>query len=349
MSYEQGRCSLGKDCHCPTGQLHPKYMCALCGEQLHSFVQGCSAVYSDDNKVMCKEGFGCNIQKQQARQVPRNSPEEPAPNQQKVASTQQGAPSRTYLASTSKKRLVKPGGLKRGVKPGTKFEAKKTQEDWYIVCDKYHNFLEEGKGKMTKAAFLKSNLSGDLFTGTLSEQQSFGRMLKSYDKGHLKPTKKKRRRIRKYEEIEKKLIEYLDLHAQAYKQDKCGLSWILLQKKCLQFADLLGYEEFHASPGWISDTLKNHGRTGIIKQLESEVPSNVMDDNKDNDKPETTVPTFLEAEKYIDLLRRYSESVNLRTEERHLLDRFAHSVQAEWLSRPRSSPTLHHFFGPKDA
>jgi hypothetical protein len=50
----------------------------------------------------------------------------------------------------------------------------------------------------------------------------------------------------------------LDIRVKVYKKDICGVSWITLTEKCLQFADLLGYDEheFKASPGWIADALK---------------------------------------------------------------------------------------------
>jgi hypothetical protein len=44
--------------------------------------------------------------------------------------------------------------------------------------------------------------------------------------------------------IENKLIkEYLDLHAHKYAQDKCGVGWIFMEKKCLKFAKGLGLND----------------------------------------------------------------------------------------------------------
>jgi hypothetical protein len=60
--YPEGRCSLGDDCFCPAGELRPKYKCKLCGEQLHNVAQICADVYEDD-AVMCKVNFGCNVPK----------------------------------------------------------------------------------------------------------------------------------------------------------------------------------------------------------------------------------------------------------------------------------------------
>jgi hypothetical protein len=57
-------------CFCPVGQLRPKYKCKLCGEQLHNVQQKCADVYEDDT-VMCKVDFGCNVQKQRAVKILR--------------------------------------------------------------------------------------------------------------------------------------------------------------------------------------------------------------------------------------------------------------------------------------
>ena len=57
-----------------------------------------------------------------------------------------------------------------------------------------------------------------------------------------------RGRSRKYVEIENKLIQYLDLCAHKYAQEKCGVSWIFMEMKCLKFAQGLGINEFKASP-----------------------------------------------------------------------------------------------------
>jgi hypothetical protein len=88
-------------------------------------------------------------------------------------------------------------------------------------------------------------------------------MLKSFDSGKLQPTGRKRCRDRKFQDIEKRVMEYLDLRVKVYKQENCGVSWITLTEKCLQFADLLGYDEneFKASPGWIADALKKYSFT----------------------------------------------------------------------------------------
>ena len=292
---------------------------------------------------MCKVGFGCNIQKQTAHQNPAmlRAPQSPC-------------------QTSPRKRNVPSDGRKRGLKGGTKVEAKKTQLDWYTVCEMYRN-LSRTSDTMSKVAFLRSSLSGDLFTGTRSEQCSFGLMLKSFDSGKLQPSSKKRSRDRKFQDIEKRLIEYLDLRVKVYKKDNCGVSWITITEKCLQFADLLGYEqhEFKASPGWIADALKKYALTEEypfiinaeidegIALFETEASRDTLDVLGHDDQPEAMgvkderpLPTFLEAEAHLKELRRYTKGRNLPLEANRLLDCFAHQLRAQrhrTLSPPRPS------------
>ena len=64
-------------------------------------------------------------------------------------------------------------------------------------------------------------------------------------------------------EIEKKLIQYLDLRAHKYYQDKCGVRWIFMEHKCLNFAEGLGLNDLKSSPCYISATLKRNKKVGI--------------------------------------------------------------------------------------
>jgi hypothetical protein len=365
IDYPKGRCSLGEDCMCPAGELRPKYKCKLCGEQLHNVVQNCAAVYDDDT-VMCKVGFGCNIQKRRARETPdsqspgRSSSLPASPGRRKPQARSVAIGS--IKANTPKKRAVFADGRKRGAKAGKKVQSKKTQQDWFTVCETYRN-LPRTSNSITQVAFLRSELSCDLFTGTLSEQISFSKMLKNFDSGKLQPTGKKRGRDRKFEDIEKRLIEYLELRAKVYKQDNCGVSWITLTEKCLQFADLLGYGEgeFKASPGWLATALKKWACTEdyplvidaefdeAIALLETEASRDTLDIG-DNDEPEAMgveeerpLPTFLEAEAHLEELRRYSKARKLPSEANRLLDRFAHQLRAQ---RHRASSPPRRSIGP---
>ena len=90
--------------------------------------------------------------------------------------------------SKSKEKLsVKPKS-KYFVKAGPKTSGQKkvsgaslviTLVNWYGACETYRNL----EIKMTAIGFSKSNRSSHLFSGTKSQQQSFGRMLKKFDNG----------------------------------------------------------------------------------------------------------------------------------------------------------------------
>ena len=155
---------------------------------------------------------------------------------------------------------------KRGAKLGSRVTTTKTAADWYTACKTYKELTSDGKGKgLTKASFLRSDASGSKFSGTQSEQQSFSKMMQKYENGTLSNLKVKRMRAGKYEDVENKFIEYLGLRAMHYKQDKCGMSWTHMQTKALEYALQLNYtkDEFKASHGWLSNTLKRHGKIGI--------------------------------------------------------------------------------------
>ena len=63
---------------------------------------------------------------------------------------------------------------------------------------------------MKHTDFLRSNFSHPFLTScTLIQRQCFGRMLKKYREGKLKPLKVKRHRSREFIVIEEKLIQYL--------------------------------------------------------------------------------------------------------------------------------------------
>ena len=105
--------------------------------------------------------------------------------------------------------------------------------------------------------------SGNQFTGSQSERVSFGNYLKQYDDGTLRPNDVLSRSLHsKFPEIEARLIAYIDLRAEKCKNDKLGVSWQCLESRALKYAGQLGIpeNEFRASPGWISSTLKRHNQ-----------------------------------------------------------------------------------------
>ena len=61
------------------------------------------------------------------------------------------------------------------------------------------------------------------------------------------------KRIRRghFEDIEKMLVKYIELRAEKYKRDKCGLGWTTITAKSLDYAKQCGYtdDNFKASPG----------------------------------------------------------------------------------------------------
>ena len=112
------------------------------------------------------------------------------------------------------------------------------------------------KVKMGQSEFLRSPLSGNVLTGTRSEQGSFGKKLRSFKSGSLENTKARRIRKRGYKVIENKLVQYLKLREENYKRDKLGTSWLLLREKCMQWArDLELNNDFKCSNGWMQNTL----------------------------------------------------------------------------------------------
>ena len=80
--------------------------------------------------------------------------------------------------------------------------------------------------------------------------------------GTLLPNSNKRKCLGKYVNVEMKLVIYINHCARLYKQDKCGLSWSCLQENACTYAldeESDEYQQFDASPGWISNLLKRHG------------------------------------------------------------------------------------------
>ena len=93
---------------------------------------------------------------------------------------------------------------------------------------------------------------------------------------------RKRIRLSEYIEVEKKMVEYLELRRERFITDKCGLSWLILQDRAAKFADeTLSPEDrecFKISPGWIRNVLNRNnfinvklaGEAGDVNPLEAE-------------------------------------------------------------------------------
>ena len=150
---------------------------------------------------------------------------------------------------------------KKGMPPGTKVVVISI-EAWLEACTLYRSPKHR---HMSQAFFLKSTVSGKTFVGSRSEQQSFSRRLKQFDKGELTISHHLRRRKREFGDVEDRLVSYIELRERKYKVDKCGINWMTLHLKSQKYAQELGYTrgQFKASSGWIEKVLDRSNKTGI--------------------------------------------------------------------------------------
>ena len=147
-------------------------------------------------------------------------------------------------SNTIKKvRTAMEGWKKCGVKPGSNIKADKTHKYWYLACEAYQKLASQYI-KMKRGSFFNSSHCAAWFTVTKSEDQYFWRFIIKFDNGKLEASAVIRSRSNKYVEMEKKLIQYLDLRAHRYAQDTCGVRWIFMENKCLKFAEGLGLNDF---------------------------------------------------------------------------------------------------------
>ena len=76
-----------------------------------------------------------------------------------------------------------------------------------------------------------------------------------------------------YPQVEQSLVKYIELRRSLLSRDKCGLSWISLKSKAVEFAEKLlsdeEYREFRSSDGWLDRTLKRHNLIGVNLHGES--------------------------------------------------------------------------------
>ena len=137
----------------------------------------------------------------------------------------------------------------------------KTVQDWFDAIQIFKSL----DPPMSQAMFLKSSISGDLFSGTQSERQIFSRRLKEFDKGKFKDKNLNVKKLAAvgFPEVESKLVRYLELRERNYQRDKLGVDWNYLKNKAFEFADALGVEDFKASDGWLSNVLKRSNKHGI--------------------------------------------------------------------------------------
>jgi hypothetical protein len=99
-----------------------------------------------------------------------------------------------------------------------------------------------------------------------SSRNSFARYMVTYGKNGLQPRDAKRLCDVKYHEIEKKLVQYVDLRSRLFKIDEKVLSWNIIAAKCEQWAQQAEdpkYKSFKASVGFISKALKRNDIDGL--------------------------------------------------------------------------------------
>ena len=161
----------------------------------------------------------------------------------------------SVIAWPAKKRGPKTGGTKTA----------HSAMVWYKICS-----MKEGTAnykKMSARNFLRTAPHETaIVRGNESECKSFHRYLAKYRGGTLLPTAKKRYRKSPYHAVAKKLVQYVEIRSRRFEYDKCGLNWVLLEAKLLQWAaleDQAIYGNFKASPGFISRVFQDEGMIGI--------------------------------------------------------------------------------------
>ena len=226
-----------------------------------------------------------------------------------------------------------------------------TMSDWHSACELYEH-LKKSNPKLSQAAFLRSDASGDKFTDCKTHKNRFGICLKQFKAGTLEKSDLTRQKSRKYTSIEKKLIAYVTARSLKYEQEKRGLSFVRMRSMCLKWAQEDGLSDFKCSNGWICDTLRRYDKTQdvdvmnkeideILESLDNGTEKNdcetVNDEGKDKDDAiDVDVPktTKIEALQAIDILKKYCTEKNapanvnlsLRELEDGLMDMRLHSA-----------------------
>jgi hypothetical protein len=186
-----------------------------------------------------------------------------------------------------------------------------TMKDWHSACEQFVNLLKTD-AKLSQAKFLDSGLSGDKVTSSKTHRNKFCKYLAKFREGTLEPSSLLRQRTRKYVGLETKLIAYVDAHSRKYQNDKCGMSWLRMEHKCIEWAKEAGLGgEFKCSSGWIDKTLKRHNRTRVslheeeVEEEEEQIDTMVVLD------PLPKI-TKVEALQCIDTLKKYCTEKNAR-------------------------------------
>ena len=154
------------------------------------------------------------------------------------------------LKSSNKFPIIK-NPVKKGPSYGSKFTSFSIS-DWAALCKKF----KEGKYK-NQSAFLNHSDSNPF---TIKQRSLFSQKLKLYKDNKLQEIDlRKRSKIGKFPEVEKRVNDYLNLREAKFEDDKLGISWDFLKIKSVQFANELNIKNFKASNGWLGNTLKRGG------------------------------------------------------------------------------------------
>lgn len=248
-------------------------------------------------------------------------------------------------STTNRDTLTRKKGGQRGVK-----RTEREADFWYALCEKKESCFPQ----MTNVEFLRSSVSGMGVSGTLSEQQQFGRRLKLYRKDILCSGTKKRPGMYQWQDAERRIVEYV--HQRIDTDGEACMDWSDLKRNALELAnlhDLHEYERFQASDTWLHGILQRNGLEKVIRQNVTEIEdSEGNDEDSISDVPvhddtdgsaqvdgnSHAVPTlvgFLETEEAIEQIRRFGESIQMEEEDLRVLRLFSQKMRHHLMIRMR--------------
>ena len=112
--------------------------------------------------------------------------------------------------------------------------------------------------------FLYSKASGVNISSAI-QKMHLSRALQKYNCGALKNEDTNKVYKHEFEDTENNLLAYIELRIKLHKQDKCGVSFGILQAKVLKWAREadISKDKFAAINGWITGVLKRNGKISI--------------------------------------------------------------------------------------
>jgi hypothetical protein len=200
--------------------------------------------------------------------------------------------------------------FKRGPKKGSKNMESKTVTDWYNACVAYRS----QPTKTTIAFFLRSDASGPKFSGSKSECVGLGQYLKQYDVGSLEPVGdlKRRRNSTKFDAVERKLINDVDLHSRHWMED---------------------------APPLVDNDDADDGEPehGVLD------PIDIHNDNEDR-----CFATLLQVKEAVYKLRISSRKLGIDASALVHLDRYEKAVEKAGFAKKKKPTTIHDYFTKKN-